>query len=365
MIVVPVNNSVGWLENILYIRVIREPKDVPGSYPFTVCIRDSGGSIVLSKRFTYDFDKDVATYAVDVSSLGEGVYRVYIYNWHDCNPPPNTATFVYWMHKISAGTYLSFDGWDYSRMYVLIMYVYNGKLFWQYKINASDFIVPSNVPVYIEATDRAGNAFVGSVSGNGTIYVRPNMKIPFMAVFRITYGNKVSQDIMRVLSGFVGMIRDAYVSMVDDYTVEVGIVKTEPGVPAIVVGIIVAAIAGTLVGAYGIWAWHDVEVRRFELESKALDYTKPLVDKMIRVFDKMESMLSACSPGDYDCIMKVQSVWLPAAQTLASVVGNLMYRGIPLTRCDGINVSGVCVPWWVVAVAVFLAGLLVISVVRR
>jgi len=361
MIVVPVSNSVGWLENILYVRVIREPKDVPGSYPFTVCIRDSGGSVVLSRSFTYDFTTDVATYAVDVSSLGEGVYRVYIYNWSDCSPPPNTLTFVYWMHKISAGTYLSFEGWDYSRMYVLIMYVYDRKLFWQYGINTSDFVVPSNVTVYIEATDRAGNAFVGSVSGDGTIYVRPNMKIPFVAIFRITYDDRVSQDVMRAFSGFVGMIRGAYVDMVDDYTVEVGIVKTEPGVPAIALAIIAASI----VGALWAWAWHNNNVMNFELQKMALEYSKPLVDKMIRVFDKMESMLGMCSPGDYDCIMRVQSVWLPAAQTLASVIGNLMYRGIPLTRCDGINVGGVCVPWWVVAVAIFLGGLLVIAAVRR
>jgi len=361
MIVVPVSNSVGWLENVLYVRVIREPKDVPGSYPFTVCIRDSGGSVVLSRSFTYDPTTDVATYAVDVSSLSGGVYRVYIYNWTDCNPPPNTLTFVYWMHKISTGAYLSFEGWDYSQMYVLIMYVYDGKLFWQYGINTSDFAVPSDVPVYIEATDRAENAFVGSVSGDGTIYVRPNMRIPFIAIFRITYDGKVSQDVMRALSGFVGMIRGAYIDVVDDYTVEVGIVKTEPGaywVP-------LAIIAASVVGALGIWAWHDNNVKNFELQKMALEYSKPLVDKMIKVFDKMESMLSMCSPGDYDCIAKVQSVWLPAAQTLASVVGNLMYRGIPLTRCDGINVGGVCVPWWVVAIAIFLAGLLVISVVRR
>jgi len=361
MIVVPVSNSVGWLENILYIRVIREPKDVPGSYPFTVCIRGSGGGVVLSRSFTYDFTSDVATYTVDVSSLGEGVYRVYIYNWTDCSPPPNTLTFVYWMHKISTGAYLSFEGWDYSRMYVLIMYVYDGKLFWQYKINTSDFAVPSNVTVYIEATDRAGNAFVGSVSGDGTIYVRPNMKIPFMAVFRITYDDKISQDVMRTFSMSIGMIRDAYVNIVDDYTVEIGIVKTEPGIPWIPLAIIIVSVVGGL----GIWAWHDREVRRLELESKKLDYAKPLIDQMVKVFEKMESMLGMCSPGDYDCIMRVQSVWLPVAQTLASVIGNLMYRGIPLTKCDGINVGGVCVPWWVVAVAIFLAGLLVISVVRR
>jgi hypothetical protein len=360
MIVVPRGNFVGWLDSNLYVMVIREPKDVPGSYPFTVCIRDSSGSVVLSRSFAYDFTRDVETYAVDVSSLSEGVYSVYIYNWTNCNPPPDTLTFRYWLHKITGGAYMSLEDWDFSRLYVFMMYVYDGKLFWKHLVNTSDVVIPSNVPVYLEASDGRGNAFVGSVSGSGTIQVRPNMRIPFVAMFKITYQDRLSQDVVKALSAFVGMIRGAYVDIVDDYTVEIGIVKTEPGVPLLAIAIIMASI----VGGFAVFAWWDREVRRIELEKKALDYAKPLIDKMGRAFEKLESMLGMCGPNDWDCIARVQSVWLTVFQMLSSSVGMLLSRGFPLGQCDGVKVGGVCVPWWVVAVAIFLAGLLVIAAVR-
>jgi len=358
MIVVPKGNSVGWLSPF-YLHVIREPEDIPGSYPFTVCIKDSSGRVVLSKSFTYDFTMDVGIFAVDVSSLSEGVYRVYVYNWTDCNPPSNVPTFVYWLHYITGGTYLSLDGWDYSRTYMFLLYVYDGKLFWQYWINTSDVIIPSGVPVYFEVTDGSGNAFVGSVTESGSIaYLRPNMKIPFMAVFRIKYADKVVPDIARAFSGFTWMLKNSYVDIVDDYTIEIGVVKTEPGFPWLAV----IAIGALIVGALGIWAWHDTTVR--EIELKRVEYVKPLTDRISNAYDRMSQSLSLCNPNDQDCILRVIQTWNPVIQTLSTTVGLLMSSGIPLTKCDGLRLGGVCIPWWVVAVAVFLAGLLVIAAVK-
>ena len=360
MIVVPRGNFVGWLDSNLYVMVIREPKDAPGSYPFTVCIRNLSGGVVLSHSFTYDSARDVEQFAVNVSSLSEGIYRVDIYNWTNCNPPSGTLAFRYWLHKISAGTYMSLEGWDYSKLYVFMMYVYDGKLFWKHLVNTSDVIIPSNVPVYLEASDGNGNAFVGSVSGSGTILVHPNMKVPFMAVFKITYQDLVTQDIVKALSMFVGMIKGAYVDIVDDYTVEIGIVKTEPGVPLLPIALIMVA----AVGGFAVFAWWDTEVRRIELESKALDYAKPLINKMERALEKFESMLGMCGPNDWDCIMRVQSIWFTVFQMISGNVGTLLSRRFPLAPCDGINLGGICVPWWVVGIMIFLAGLMVIAAVK-
>jgi hypothetical protein len=360
MIVVPRGNFVGWLDPNLYVMVVREPRDVPGSYPFTVCIRDLRGNVVLSRSFAYDFTRDVETYAVDVSSLGEGVYRVDIYNWTDCNSPPDNLAFRYWLHKITGGAYLTFEDWDYSKLYIFMMYVYDGKLFWKHLTNTSDVVIPSGVPVYIEASDGRGNAFVGSVSGSGTIQVRPNMRIPFVAVFKITYQDRISQNVVRALSSFVGMIRGAYVDIVDDYTIEIGIVKMEPGAYLLPIAIIIAS----AVGAFAVFAWWDREVRNIGLQSKALDYVKPLIDKMNRVFERFEQMLGMCSPNDWDCITKVQNMWLTVFQMISSNIGMLMSKGFPLGPCDGLNIGGVCVPWWVVGIAIFIAGLLVIAALK-
>jgi hypothetical protein len=75
-------------------------------------------------------------------------------------------------------------------------------------------------------------------------------------------------------------------------------------------------------------------------------------------------MLGMCGPNDWDCIAKVQSVWFTIFQMLSANLGTLLSKGFSFAPCDGVKVGGVCVPWWVVAIAVFLAGLLVISAVR-
>jgi len=368
MIVVPVSNSIGWLNENLYVKVIREVGDVPGSYPFTVCIRNLAGVLVLSRSFTYDFTREEQTYAVDVSSLGEGEYRVYIYNWNNCNPPPGTAVYEYWMHKIGSthlgSAYLSFEGWDYSRMYVLLMYTLGGKLYWQHGINTSDFVVPLGARVYIEATDRSGNAFVGVIDVSGDMSVRPNTRIPFMATFRFKYDRPVSERIARVVNRLVWMMKDVYINVVDDNTVELVIVKTEPGLtPTVAVAVVV--VVGIVGGVIWGWLWYDARIREIEVEHKRIEHSKPVVDVFVKTHGAFLEMLRMCGPGDSECISRVYSIWVPQLQLIGSVLGALLARGYSLGPCDGLRVGGVCVPWWVVGVAVFLAGLLVIAVVRR
>jgi hypothetical protein len=358
MIVTLDANSVGW-ERPLYIRVIREPEDAPGSYPFTLCVRDLNGNLVLKRGFTYDSAKDEQTFSVDVSTLGEGIYSVYIYNWTDCNPPSNVLTFRYWLHRIVENyAYLSLEGWDYRKIYLFMLYVYNGKLFWKYLINTSEAVIPAGVPVYLEVTDASGNAFVGSVATRGFAVLRPNTKIPFMARFRIRYGDRVSKDVVKSFIGIVGRMMNSYVDIVDDYTVEIGIVKDRPGIPLKVAVVIAFAITGAL----GIWAWHDVQVRSIELEYKRLETVEPLINVFANAHMRYLNQLSLCTTDE--CIREVVNTWLPILQSIGANIGMLLSSGIPLMKCNGINIGGVCVPWWVVGIMIFVAGLMVVAALK-
>jgi hypothetical protein len=262
------------------------------------------------------------------------------------------------MHKIGDSAYLSFEGWDYRRMYVLLVYTLGGKLYWQYGMNTSDFVVPKGAKVYIEAVDGAGNAFIGAVDVRGDVKIRPNTRVPFIATLRIKYRDKVAPDVVRSFAGFAWMIEGAYVNVVDDYTVEVNIIKTEPGLKPLVAVIIVAGI----VGSFAIWA--TVRISEIELEHRRLDEVRHLRERLEKMIDVYLSMINACDPGDLDCVARVNSLMLLQIQMLSSIIELLMSRRLMPTKCDGLNIGGVCVPWWVVGVAVFLAGLLVIAAVK-
>jgi hypothetical protein len=361
MIAVLLSNSVGW-DRPLYVRVIREHGDAPGSYPFTLCVRDLRGNLVLSRSFVYDGGREEQTFAVDVSGLSGGIYQVYIYNWNNCSPPSNVLTFRYWLHKIERDAYLSLgDGWDFRRTYLFMLYVYDKKLFWKYLINTSETVIPAGVPVYIEATDASGNAFVGSVTATGSISLRPNMKVPFMAVFRIIYDRPIDDSIYRAFTALAGFAYRTYVHKADDYTVELGIVKTEPGLGPLGFAAIVLAIGGATAMT---WMWYDREVRRIELEGKKLDKVDPLIKIQEKITNQYFAEVDRCR-NDLECIRLAQYKYFGPLQMINSAVGSILSTSGISRECDGLNVGGVCIPWWVVAVIIFVGGLLVISAVRR
>jgi hypothetical protein len=360
MIAVPVSTSVGPYEPF-YIMVIREPQDVLDEYPLAVCIRDHMGRVVASRIFTYRPDKDVKQFAVDVSGLSEGVYWVDVYNWNSCTPPANILFFRYLMHRVLDEALVSFEGFDPRRMHVFAMYAYDGRLFWKYLINTTDMVVPRNVPVYIEAADISMNAFVGSVRGSGTMHVRPNMRIPFMAVFTIRLNQPRARDVARHVQRFVGFMHGAAVQLVDDYTFNIIITKTEPGLKP-KVALIIAAIVGLGLGFIG-----GVRVAEVSVQARALETAEQVVNIAEEAWRRYSYEVGQCPKGDIECIQEAQAKWLIFIQSLSALMGSLMLAGFPMRRvgCDGLTLGGVCVPWWVVGIVIFIAGLLVISVVRR
>jgi len=357
----------GAVRSGLYVVVIREPSDPPASIPWTVCIKDSSNNVVYSQQFAYDVgvDPNVKEYVFDVSSLGDGVYRVDIYNWTNCNPPSDTISYTYYIHKVSGGSTLTLSGsWNYDYNRWFILYVYDGKLFIIYDENVSGVPIPMGIPVYAEITDWDGNAFVGSVTASyATTWIEPNMKIPFMAIFTIKVDKPNAGDIVRYVQDVVGFMYGAAVQLVDDYTFNIVIAKTEPGIPALVLYAIIAA-AG--VAITGIVTWGVVRVSEINLQAKALDSAKPALDIAAEAFKNYENEVKKCAPNDTQCITNAQYKWFPLMQTANALVTKIINAGLPMqpTTCDGLKLSGVCVPWWVVAVAIFLAGLLVISAVK-
>jgi len=354
MIVVPVSNSVGWLDQFR-IRVTKEYNDRPGTYNFTVCIKHMG-DVVMSRSFVYNTDDDIREFVIDLGSLGSGLYEVEIFNWNGCYPPPNVLRFRYWLHRISSGPVLSFVDWTPgSSLYAFILYVFDNKLFWKYLVNVYDTVVPANVQVHVEASDTAGNGFVGSVSGIHHIVVRPNTRVPFIASFKIRYQDPVASDVVRTFTGTVWLMKTFYVNLIDRHTVELSIVKYEPGVPWKVV-IVMAILFGVALFAY------DVRVREIELEHRRLDNIERLNNTFNDAYRRYINALNACG-DDLTCMMQVERLWFPVLQTISSNIGYLSNR-FP-SRCDGVNLGGVCMPWWVIGIVIFLAGLMVISVVRR
>jgi hypothetical protein len=332
-----------------------------------VCIKDSSNNVVYSQQFAYDVDVDpnVKEYVFDVSSLGDGVYRVDIYNWTNCNPPSDVISYTYYIHKVSGGSTLTLSGsWNYDYNRWFILYVYNGKLFIIYDENVSGVPIPMGIPVYAEITDGDGNAFVGSVTASyATTWIEPNMKVPFMATFTIKVDQPKAGDIVRYVQDVVGFMHGAAVQLVDDYTFNIVVAKTEPGVLPIVAYAIIAAAAAAIAWAV---AWGVVRVSEISLQAKALDSAKPALDISVEAYKNYNNEVSKCAPNDMQCITNAQYKWFPLIQSANALATKIMNAGLPAqpTTCDGIKLGGTCVPWWVVAVAVFLAGLLVISAVK-
>jgi hypothetical protein len=355
--VVPV--STGALVDFIDIMVAREPDDNPGSYPFTVCIKDSSGNVVYSEQFTYDFDRDVRIFTVDIGGIRDGVYEMHVYNATSCSPPPGAIAFRYWIHKTARGAPLRLgDGWDFStatRLFAL--YAYNGRVFWSYQENTSGTSIPLNTPVHLEITDGSGNAFVGTVTATSEseITVSPNMRVPFMAEFTITFSQPVTDQVCRAILDLVGIMKDVIIYAPDSYTMNLTVVKSAPGINPLVI-IAIGIIVG---GAVGIaLLWHDVEVKSIELKARQLNTVDPLIKLQSDILNKYASEVSQCG-ADAECIRNVQYKYFPTIQAI-----NATISGVMGSACNGIVIGNTCVPWWVVGIAILVGGMIVVSVLR-
>jgi len=355
----------GGVSTYLHLMVIREPNDWNMTYTWTMCIRDSSNATVFTGTFYYTVgrDPDVMRYVFNVGSLPDGVYKVDIYNWSDCNPTMEVTTYSYYIHKVSnvSSLVLPADFWSGSHKF-FILYAYNGKLFWIYDENISAVIIPKGIPIYAEITDSSGNAFVDSiVAYDAVTYVEPNMRVPFMATYTIKVDQPKAGDIVSNVQNAVGFMYGATVQQVDDYTIKIIIAKTEPGIDPLTAAVIIMVAAAAIAWAF---AWSYVRVQEINLQAKALDTAKPAIDVAADAYQRYINDIRRCRPDDKQCIDLAQYKWFPVIQGANALVGKIISAGLPAYQCNGLNIGGACIPWWVVGIMVFVAGLMVISALK-
>jgi hypothetical protein len=381
MIVVPENT---WDIDTIYLRLIRERYDYFGTLYFTVCIKDSGGNVVLTRTIAYDTqnEPDVAVRYIDIGGLRDGVYMMDVVSGLSCsyeNSLIPVPVYTYLIHKTSSYGAVLFQGsgWNYRDLKstgVLAMYVYNGKLFWIYKNNVTALPVPKDVPIYIEYATSNMQGFVGVVTVRDRhVRVDPNVNIPFYAEFEIKINKPKAMELIDRMRYMVGLMSGASIRVVNDYTFSIVIAKTEPGLSWIA-GLVLLGIVGisSLAVTKVVSDWRDVEVSHVNLKVKVLEIVEPVVAVATDAWRRYVEEVEQCAKDDLDCVQRAQYKWFPLAQGASALAGKVVSVGVSdgvsdrmRTRCSGLNIGGVCVPWWVVAVAIFLAGLLVISVVRR
>jgi hypothetical protein len=359
-------NRSGAIASYLNVWTIREPSDWEMTYTWTICIRDSNNNVVFSQQFYHAVgtDPDVKLTTFNLTNLQDGEYKVDLYIWSDCNPPEGVTTYSYYIHKVSnvSTLVLSSDVWS-SDTRVFILYVYDGKLFWIYDVDVTGTPIPIGIPVYAEITDGAGNAFVGSITASDmATYIEPNMRVPFMATYTIKVDQPRAGDVVGYVKDVIGFMHGVTFQVVDDYTFNIVIAKTEPGIPVMAIVAIALAVAAI------VWAvaWAVVRVNEINLQAKALDSAKPAVDIASQAYQMYINEVSRCRKDDLQCIQLAQYKWFPIIQQSSALAGKILAAGLPAqpTTCNGLNVSGVCIPWWVVGLMVFVGALMVISALK-
>jgi hypothetical protein len=347
-----------WVADRFEATIIREATDPLACITFTLCIKDLSGNLVYYSEFQYSNLKDVQDVDVPVNAVLDGIYSAEIYygnyNINSCTSQDRLVS-KYPIHATrNAGTLVLGSGWSGSVRW-LAVWTYGGRLFWKYRSGVDSMALPAGVDAFVEVTDDSGNAFADIVRvGTGTTYISPNLGVPFMVTLRIVLGQPVASLFVRYLTDFGGFLNSATIYAVDDYNVEVVIVKTRPGIWAIV-----ALVLG-LVVAICTWWMYNVEIARIEVEKKRLDTAQPLIDKYNEILSRYISEVSSAKSEEE--VKMAQVRWGGALQTMAALVGQVLASGIGV--CDGLRVGSTCVPWWVVGIGIFVAGLVVVSVLR-
>jgi len=339
---------------------IREPSDPLMSVPWTVCVKDSSGNVVYSQQIYHDVgnDPDIKVNLIDITSLSQGIYRVDVYNWTDCNPPQGVDTYSVYIHKKTTGTVMfSMAGsWYPDKQYIFTVYVADGKLFYQSSSNRAVYI-PAGADVFVEVTGSDNNAYVGVVNTSSDMYVTPNASIPFVAKLTFTLDKPAAWDVAKAYANVVGFGRGVVVNVVDDYTFQVVIAKSEFGLNPVVVSLLWRAIVAVIVG---VVTWGVTNIVKFVSEIIKTNTVQEVSKERNDIVQKYLNEYNQCS--DDNCRRNVQTKYLPIIQGYDAAIGALSTSQIG--QCNGINLSGTCVPWWVVGVAIFVGGLLIISALK-
>jgi hypothetical protein len=342
---------------------IREPNDPQTTIKWTICIFDRNDRLVLMDviSHTVGVDYDIKRHVEIIDHLSSGIYRVNVYYGDylasGCeNAPADELKYMFYIHR-NTSSVVSFglDGsWYPDRQYIFTLYVADGKLFYQSSSNRV-VPIPAGADVFVEVTGSDNNAYVGIVNASSDMRVVPNASIPFVATLTFKFDKPVAWLAAKAYGDVVGFARGITVDVVDDYTLKLIIAKSEVGL-----GPLGAALA--ILALIAIIVWGVAAIVQFIVELTKVDQIKKLSDERDAVVQKYINEADSCG-ADQNCLSRVQAKYLPIIQGYDAAIGALSST-LGTGACNGLKLSGVCVPWWVVAVAIFLAGLLVISAVK-
>jgi len=342
---------------------IREPGDPQTTIKWTMCVFDSNNRLVLMDvlSHTVGTDPDIKVHVEDITNIGYGVFRVNVYYGDylvsGCDAAPaDQLKYVFFIHRPELGTvWLMMDqSWYPERNYIFTMYVLNGIPFYQ-STSSRSVDIPANADVFVEITGSDNNAYVGIVNTSSDIRVVPNTTIPFRAVLKFKIDKPYAQFVASMYANLLGFGRGIVVNVVDDYTFELEIVKSEVGMYNIVAALLIFMFVALL-------AWFVVNIVSMVVEIATIASINVMVNRRIELENRFLNEYNQCT--DDNCRRNVENKYLPLLQGYDAIIGGLV-RALQRTgQCDGLRLGGVCVPWWVVAVAVFLAGLLVIAAVK-
>jgi len=346
------------------ILTVREPNDPETTIYWTICIFNMSNTVVFMDVLMHrvGIDNDIKSHMEIIDHLSSGVYRVHVYYgnhlFSGCDSiPEDQLRYVFYIHKAGSDvvTLSMHSSWYPEREHIFIMYVRDGIPFYTSSTGRAVGI-PVNTDVFVEVTGSDNKAFVGVVNTSSDISVLPNTTIPFRAVLRIRLNVPLARYVANAYAEMLGFGRGVIVNVVDDYTFELEIIKTEVGLSGVAAAIAILLLVVVLAMIVAVIVSMVVSV-----DQEKLAIIKDLIEKRERLVNNFMNEYDACGNDEY-CRRRVERKYLHLWQGYDSAIGSLSRFGIG--ACNGINLGNICVPWWVVAIAIFLAGLLVISAVK-
>jgi len=352
--------STGPLGDRFEVWTVREPNDPQTTITWTLCIFDSNNNNVFMDAISHTVgtDPDIKSHIEDITNLSDGVYRVNVYYGNyitsGCdNAPADQLKYMFYIHKL--GTNIVTLGMDSSWFpdtdYIFTMYVLNGIPFYQ-SSSSRTVGIPANVDVFVEVTGSDKNAYVGIVHASSDVYVPPNTTIPFRATLTIKLDKPYAQNVAAMYANLLGFGRGVVVNVVDDYTFNLQIVKTEVGVINFVVALLIFGLVALIV-------WGAVNIMSMVVQLEKIFTIDKIIDERNQVEQQYLSEYNNCGT-DQNCINNVRNKYLPLIQAYDAEIGALTVTLQSTSQqCNGFQIGGVCIPWWAIVIAVVFLVVLI------
>ncbi|MCI4407836.1 MAG: hypothetical protein JHC26_02000 [Thermofilum sp.] len=243
------------------------------------------------------------------------------------------------------------SSWFPDMDYIFTMYVLNGIPFYQ-SSSSRTVGIPANVDVFVEITGSDKNAYVGIVNASSDVYVPPNTTIPFRATLTIKLDKPYAQNVAAMYANLLGFGRGVVVNVIDDYTFNLQIVKTEVGVINFVVALLIFGLVALIV-------WGAVNIMSMVVQLEKIFTIDKIIDERNQVFQQYKTEYDNCK-GDQNCINNVRNKYLPLLQAYDSEIGALTTTLQSTSQqCSGFQFGGTCIPWWAIVIAVMFLVVLI------